>query len=52
MSLFMILLIVLLILAFGGGTYGYPRYGAVGFSPLAVLVVVLLILVLLGYIHV
>jgi hypothetical protein len=42
------ILIILLIVALLGGGLGYGRYGAVGFSPLALIVVVLLVLWLSG----
>jgi hypothetical protein len=44
----MILLLVLLILAIGGGTWGHSRYGAAGWSPAGILVLVLLVLWLTG----
>lgn len=42
------LLIVLLVLALAGGGWGYSRYGAVGFSPLGIIAVVLLVLYFTG----
>lgn len=43
-----ILLIVLLVFALAGGGWGYSRYGAVGFSPLGLILVVLLVLYFTG----
>jgi hypothetical protein len=43
-----ILLIVLLIVGLGGGGWGYSRYGAVGMSPAAVILIVLGILYFTG----
>lgn len=48
MSLILVLVIVLLVLAFSGVFYAVPTYGPVGWSPLAVLLVVLVILWLAG----
>lgn len=45
-----LLIVVLLILALGGGI-GYSRVGYAGFSPLVFVLVVLLILWALGVIH-
>jgi hypothetical protein len=41
MSLLMIILLVLLVAAVGGGGWGYSRWGAVGWSPAAIILVVL-----------
>lgn len=46
-----IILIVLLILALGGGAWGHSRYGAAGWSPLGLLLVILLLLWLTGNLH-
>ncbi len=43
-----ILLIVLLLLAVGGGTWGHSRYGAAGWSPAGLIVLVLIVLWLTG----
>ena len=40
----MILLIVLLVLALGGGTWGHSRYGFRGWSPAGIIVLVLVLL--------
>lgn len=42
------ILLVILVLSLLGGGLGYPRYGAWGFSPLGLILVVLLILYLTG----
>jgi len=44
----LILLVVLLVLALGGGGWGHSRYGYVGWSPAAVIVLILLALWLTG----
>jgi hypothetical protein len=46
-----ILLIVLLVLALGGGSWGHSRYGAAGWSPAGLLVLVLIVLWLTGNLH-
>lgn len=46
-----ILLIVLLVLALGGGGLGHSRYGAVGWSPAMLILVVILIMYLTGHLH-
>jgi hypothetical protein len=48
----MILLIVCLVLAIGGGGWGYSRYGYVGWSPAGLIVLVLVVLWLTGSLHV
>lgn len=45
----LILLIVLLVLALGGGGWGHSRYGAVGWSPAGLIVLVLVVLWLSGH---
>lgn len=42
------LLIVLLVLALLGGGLGYGRFGAMGMSPAALLVIILIVLALMG----
>lgn len=42
------LLIVLLLLALLGGGIGYGRFGAVGMSPAALIVIILIVLALTG----
>ncbi|NOU26624.1 MAG: DUF3309 domain-containing protein [Polyangiaceae bacterium] len=39
-----IILIVLIILAVGGGGWGHSRYGAVGWSPLGIILLIALVL--------
>lgn len=54
MSLLVILLVVLLLCGVGWGGYGYSRRGAwspVDWSPLVVLIVVLILLYVLGVVH-
>jgi len=46
-----ILLIVLLVLALGGGAWGHSRFGAAGWSPLGLIVVILLVMWLTGNLH-
>ncbi len=46
-----IILIVLIVLALGGGGWGHSRYGAVGWSPLGIILVVGLILWFTGYLR-
>ena len=47
----MIILIVLLVLALGGGGFGHSRYGAVGWSPAGLILLVLLIMWFTGNLH-
>jgi hypothetical protein len=46
-----LILVILLLFAIGGGSWGYDRFGAVGWSPAGLIVVVLLILLLTGHLH-
>ena len=46
-----ILLIVLLVMALGGGGWGYSRYGAASWSPLGLVVIVLLLMFFTGNLH-
>lgn len=43
-----ILLIILLILLLAGGGWGYNAYGGWSFSPLAIVLIVLVVLYLVG----
>lgn len=43
-----IILIVLLVLALGGGGIGYSRFGAVGMSPAGLILLVLVVLFFMG----
>jgi hypothetical protein len=47
----MIILVVLLVMALGGGGWGHSRYGYVGWSPAGLLVVLFVILWFSGYLH-
>ena len=44
----LIILIILVLLAGGGGFYGHSRYGYAGWSPLGVILLVMLVLFLSG----
>lgn len=44
----LIILIILLVLALGGGFWGRGRFGYAGWSPLGIIVVLLIILYLTG----
>jgi hypothetical protein len=46
-----ILLIVFLVLALGGGGWGYSRYGWAGMSPAAIILVILAVLYFGGFLH-
>ena len=46
-----ILLIVLLVLAVGGGSWGHSRYGYAGWSPAGIVILVLLALWFTGNLH-
>ena len=46
----LVLLAVLLVLAFGGGTWGRSRYGNWSWSPAVVILVVALVLFFTGHI--
>ena len=47
-----IILIVVLVLALGGGGWGHSRYGARGWSPAGIIVVVILLMWLTGNLHI
>jgi hypothetical protein len=48
-----LLLLILLVVALLGGVYGGPRgWGYYGWSPFAILLIVLLVLLLTGYIRI
>lgn len=47
----MIILIVFLLLALGGGGWGHSRYGAAGWSPAGIIVLVLVVLWFTGNLH-
>jgi hypothetical protein len=44
----MIILLVVVVLALAGGGWGHSRYGAVGWSPLGIILVVVLLLFVTG----
>ncbi len=46
-----IFLIVLLVLALGGGGWGHRRFGYASWSPLGIIVVVLLVMWFTGNLH-
>ncbi len=46
------LLIILLIFSLIGGRWGYARFGAAGFSPVGLILVIALILVLTGHLRI
>ena len=46
------LILVLVVLSLAGGGWGYSRYGYVGFSPMGLILVVVLCLWLTGNLHV
>lgn len=46
-----IILVVFLALAIGGGGWGHSRYGAAGWSPAGLILVVLAVLWLTGNLH-
>jgi hypothetical protein len=45
----LIILLVVLALSIGGGTWGHSRYGYAGWSPAALILVVLVLLYLTGH---
>ena len=47
-----VLLIVFLVLALGGGGWGYSRYGYAGMSPAAIVLLILAVLYFTGRLHV
>jgi hypothetical protein len=47
----MIVLLVVLVLALGGGGYGHSRYGAAGWSPAGIILLVLAVLWFTGNLH-
>jgi hypothetical protein len=46
-----IFLVVLLVVALGGGGWGHSRYGYVGWSPAGLIVLALVVLWFSGYLH-
>jgi hypothetical protein len=51
MSPLLIILIILIVFAFGGGAWGHSQYGLAGWSPLGVLALVIVALWLTGHLH-
>jgi hypothetical protein len=47
----LVLLVVLLLLALGAGSWGYPRWGYVGLSPVLLVLIVLAVLYFTGHLH-
>ena len=47
----MLLLFILVVLAFGGGSWGFSRFGWAGMSPAVVILLVMAILYLTGNLH-
>lgn len=47
----LIILIVLLVFALGGGGLGHSQFGYASWSPAGLLLVALVVLYLMGYIH-
>ena len=47
----LLLIIVLLALCLGGGGWGYSRYGYAGFSPLGIVLLVLVVMWFTGNLH-
>lgn len=43
-----IILVVLLLLALGGGGFGHSRFGAAGWSPAGILLILILVLFFTG----
>ena len=48
-GMLMLLLLVLLVLALFGGGLGYSRWGAAGWSPAGIIVLVLILMLVFGY---
>ena len=46
-----VILIVLLVLAIGGGAWGYGRWGYAGMSPAGLLLLIVALLWITGYLH-
>lgn len=46
-----LILIVLLVLAIGGGGWGHARYGAVGWSPAGLILILLIVLYFTGHLR-
>jgi hypothetical protein len=48
----LILLVVILFLSLGGGSWGHSRYGYASWSPAGVILLVLLLMWFTGHLHV
>jgi hypothetical protein len=48
----LIILIVVLVLALGGGGWGHSRYGAAGWSPAVIILLILAVLYFTGNLHI
>lgn len=46
-----IILIVVLVVALGGGGWGHSRYGAAGWSPAGIILLIILVLYFTGYLR-
>jgi hypothetical protein len=46
-----IFIVLLLVLALGGGGWGHSRYGAASWSPLGLIAIVLLLMYFTGHLH-
>lgn len=46
-----IILIVLFVMALGGGGWGHSRYGAASWSPLGLIALVLVVMLVTGNLH-
>ncbi len=47
----LIILVVILVLALGGGGWGHKRFGAAGWSPAGIILLILVVLYLTGNLH-
>lgn len=47
----MIILLVLLVATLAGGGFSHSRFGYVGWSPAAIVLIVLVVLLLTGHLH-
>ena len=50
-AMLLIILVVFLVLALGGGGWGHSRYGAAGWSPAGLILLALVVLWLTGNLH-
>lgn len=47
-----LLLVLVVLLALGGGSWGHSRYGAASWSPLGIIVLILVVMIFTGNLHV